>query len=76
MMPRENGGGVEMSEKTVKYSKALKAIKAAEIMKKYCTSYDHCRDCIFDNGISCEVGNHSSPYFWDLQKVRDRMPEP
>jgi hypothetical protein len=62
-----------MSEKTVKYSKyskAIKAIKAAEIMKKYCASYDHCRDCIFDNGISCEVGNHSSPQGIGFVNVR------
>lgn len=50
----------------MKIDKTLKAIKAAEKLKKYCSKHECCKGCVF----YCE-----SPRYTDCCMIRNKNPE-
>lgn len=53
--------------------KAMKVLKAAERLKKYCSKREFCKDCIFycDNSIysNCCMIRQKNPEEYDLEEI-------
>lgn len=53
--------------------KTLKAIKAAERLKKYCSKHEFCKDCVFYGESSrytdCCMMRRKNPEEYDLEEI-------
>lgn len=53
--------------------KAMKVLKAAERLKKYCSKHEFCKDCAFYREYSfvsdCCMIRHKNPEEYDLDEI-------
>lgn len=57
----------------MKIQKTIKAIKAAERLKKYCSKHEFCKDCMFyhENSVytDCCMIRQKNPEEYDLDEI-------